>query len=167
MMPLPLHLFIHLAWALVAGWLVGRYFGYIRWGMIAGFIGGVLIDLDHVLEYFLVFGFHFNLGYFLQGRQFLVGNQIRIFFHAWEYLPILLLVAWLCRSKKVVMTFILALTLGIFVHLVADCWINEYPPQNYSIIYRYERHFAAPSLLNADQYQKYISDRQALGLSSQ
>ena len=162
--PLPLHLTIHFVLAVLIGYLVGRYFKKLWPGIIGGVLGGFFIDLDHILEYFLVFGPHFNLSDFLNGRQFLVSGQIHVWFHAWEYIPILLLIAWLCRKQKAVATFILALTLGGFIHLISDCRINNYPPRNYSLIYRYEVGFSAKHLLNAEQYAKYLKDRQEIGL---
>lgn len=162
--PLPLHLFIHLFLSVLAGYLVGRFFNFRRLGIIAGILGGVLIDLDHVLDYFSVFGLRFNLGYFLEGRQFLVSDQIHTWFHAWEYIPVFLLIAWLFRRRRAVLAFILALTLGFFVHLVADSFINHYPFRNYSLLYRYQLNFSAPRLLDSEQYQKYLKDRQELGL---
>jgi len=162
--PLPLHLFIHFTLAVLAGFSVGYYYNKLKIGIIAGIIGGFLIDLDHVLEYFLVYGWHFNIIYFFQGREFLLSDKIHIYFHAWEYLPILLILAWLLRKKKTIMIFILALTLGIFFHLTTDHFINQYPWRNYSLIYRVKVNFSAPRLLSPEQYQNYILDRQELNI---
>ena len=63
-MPLALHLGIHFALAVLSGYLLGSYFNNKKLGVIFGILGGFLIDLDHVLEYFLVFGPSFNLQYF-------------------------------------------------------------------------------------------------------
>jgi riboflavin transporter FmnP len=163
-MPLPLHLAIHFFLAVLSGYLVGRRFNKIEIGIIAGILGGFFIDFDHILEYFLFFGPHFNLVYFLQGREFLLTDKIYIWFHAWEYIPILLFVAWLWRSKKTVATFILALTLAGAVHLVTDSFINEYQFRNYSLIYRQRIGFSASRLLNPAQYEKYRESRRELGL---
>ncbi len=163
-LPLPLHLFIHFFLAVIIGMLVGRFFNERKLGLIGGILGGFFIDLDHILEYFLVFGPTFNLIYFFQGREFLVSDQIHTWFHAWEYVPILFSVAWLFRSRKRVLIFILALALGIFVHLVSDSFINHYPFRNYSLIYRSQLNFSVPLLLSPEQYQEYIKDRQDLGL---
>ncbi len=164
LIPLPLHLFIHFSLAALIGYLVGRRFNRICLGIAFGIIGGFFIDLDHVLEYFLVYGFHFDLIYFLEGRQFLSSDKIHIWFHAWEYLPVLLLLSWFWRRQKAVLVILLALTAGAFVHLVSDCLINQYPPRNYSLIYRYMHDFSAQELLSPEQYQKYIRDRQYFGM---
>lgn len=162
--PLPIHLFIHFILAGLVGYSVGFRFNKVWLGIVAGLGGGFFIDFDHILEYFLVYGPHFNLIYFFQGRQFLSSDQIHIWFHAWEYALFLLVVAWFCRQKKVVYVFLLALIWGGLIHLVTDCLINHYPPQNYSLIYRYEKNFSASEILSPTQYQNYIEDRQSLGM---
>lgn len=161
---LPLHIFIHFILAVLVGYLVGSHYHRLHLGIIAGLIGGFFIDLDHVLEYFLVYGPHFNIVYFFEGRQFLSSNQIHLWFHGWEYIPILLLAAWLLRRKKAVSIFLAAMIFGASLHLITDCLINQYPPRNYSLLYRYSQNFSASKILSATQYQKYIQDRQYFGM---
>lgn len=163
-LPLPVHLLIHLVLAALTGRLIGWKLKRPEWGLIAGLIGGFFIDLDHVLEYFLVFGWHFNLGLFLDGRQFLESGLIRIFFHAWEYAPIFFLLAWLFRRKITIMTFFTALAVSGIVHLTSDSIINNYPIYNYSLIYRYQSDFSAKQLLNDQQYSNFLEAREYFGL---
>lgn len=162
--PLALHLSIHFLIAVLVGWFVGRHFNKIKLGLIGGVIGGFLIDLDHVLEYFFTFGFHFNLTYFIEGRQFLISNKFFLIFHAWEYIPVLLLAAWLLRRRKNVMVFLLAVTFGGMIHLASDCIINDYPPRNYSLIYRASQGFENANLLSPEQQELNAKYRQDLGL---
>lgn len=162
--PLLLHLFIHFILAVLAGLLVGHYFNKEKLGIIAGVVGGFLIDLDHVLEYFFVFGPRFNVAYFIEGREFLVSDKIFIIFHAWEYIPILLVIAWCVRRRKSIYVFLLALTFGGMVHLTTDCFMNNYPPRNYSLIYRAAQGFSAPLLLNPSQREWNDELRRDLGL---
>lgn len=158
-MPLFVHLALHLSLALGAGYLVGRYFNRSWQGTIAGFVGGVLIDLDHVIDYWAEFGWRFNIWEFLQGGQYLASGQIHTWFHAWEYLPVLIAVAWLLRRHRTAAAVIAALAAGAFVHLVTDCLVNNYPPRNYSLAYRIGVDFRVESLLNEEQYRRYLEDR--------
>lgn len=157
--PLPLHLFIHFTLAYLVGLAIGLRFKELEIGIMAGILGGFLIDLDHLLEYFLFYGWHFNPLYFIEGREFVLTNQIHLWFHAWEYVPLVLLLAWLVRQRRAWAAFFVALALAGFVHLASDCLINNYPVRNYSLIYRYHVDFSAPQLLNPEQYQKYIESR--------
>lgn len=164
--PLAFHLFIHFILAVFAGLLVGRRFGKARLGIIAGIMGGFLIDFDHILEYFFTFGPHFNFVYFIEGRQFLISNKIILIFHAWEYIPVLLIIAWLLRRRRNIYVFLLALILGGAVHLTSDCLINGYSPRNYSLIYRLGKNFDASYILNPEQQELNAQYRQALGLEA-
>jgi hypothetical protein len=163
-MPLTLHLFIHFFLAALVGYYFGRRFKHPALGIIFGILGGFLIDLDHVLEYFLFYGLHFNFTYFIQSRQFLLSNQIRIFFHAWEYFPLLLLAAWLCRRKQILKMIFLTLAFAGLVHLISDVLINGYSVQYYSITYRALHHFSAPELLSPADYQLNLDYKQKLGI---
>ena len=69
---------------MLVGFLIWKYlFKNINVFLIA-FLGGVLIDLDHLFDYFLAFGAKFNLTYFAKGYQFLKSDKIYIPFHSWE-----------------------------------------------------------------------------------
>ncbi|MHB8903924.1 MAG: hypothetical protein ACYC40_02390, partial [Patescibacteria group bacterium] len=119
-MPLSIHLSIHFLVAVLIGYLANRYFKKKPITFIAAILGGFFIDLDHVLEYFLYYGWHFNLNYFLAGREFLLSNKIHLFFHAWEYIPVLLLAAYLLRKRKNLAIFILIFCIAGSFHLISD-----------------------------------------------
>jgi len=165
-MPLPLHLFIHFALAVLSGLIIGYYFDNLWFCLVVAIFGGFLIDLDHVIEYFLVFGPHLNLRYFFSGYQFLISGQIRIFFHALEYLPIFVIFFWMFRRQPEWSLFFITLALSGSIHLVSDCFINHYPLQNYSLIYRQKVNFSAEKLLNSEQYLKYLKEKKELNLNN-
>lgn len=161
---LPWHLFIHLVSALLGGWLSGRYFKELYLGMLVGILGGFLIDLDHVLEYFIFFGLSFNLGNFLEGWQFLLSNKIYLWFHAWEYIPILLIMAWMLKKYQVLKIIFITLALTSGIHLLSDVLINQYPLSHYSIIQRAQVNFSAEKILSPARYQEQLDAREELGL---
>lgn len=158
------HLLIHFSLALLSGLIFGFIFKKIYLGIIAGIIGGFFIDLDHVLEYFFVFGLEFDLNNFLNGLQFLTSDKIWLVFHAYEYFPILILLAYFLRRRFTLALFIIILAFSAFLHLVSDSFINNYPPKNYSIIYRASKSFSAPNLLNDEQWQRNLKVKESLGL---
>lgn len=163
-MPLSVHLFLHFSVAVLLGYVAGRYFGYPGLCLVAAILGGFLIDFDHILEYFLVFGPHFNVTYFLQGRQFLISGKTYLWFHAWEWLPILALLAWSLKREPALQVFVITLTLAMAVHIFSDCLINHYPPKFYSFSYRASQNFSAAKLLSPAEYQKDLRDKADLGL---
>lgn len=163
-MPLYIHLSIHFIVALLSGYLIGSFFKKRKIGIIFGILGGFLIDLDHVIEYFLVFGIRFNLLYFFESRQFLISDKIRLVFHAWEYVPVLLLLAYFLRKWKNVKVALITLAFAGAIHLVSDIFINGYYFRYYSIIYRYRQEFLAPNLLSSSAYQANLNYKEELGI---
>ncbi len=162
--PLPIHLSIHFVLALLVGYLAYRRTKLFWLSMIAGVLGGFLIDVDHILEYIIVFH-RFSFFGFTKGWQFLWSGRSYLIFHAWEYLPILLGAAYLLRRRRKVAIFIAVLAIAGFVHLVSDVFINQYPVKFYSITYRLSRDFQASELLpernllkNQAEYQEWYPE---------
>ena len=98
-MPLSLHLIIHFSLAIIVGYFCGRLFKKPGLGIIVGIMGVFLIDLDHVLEYFLVFGPTFNLQYFIESRQFLVSDKIKLFFTLGNIFPFISVGFYFSKNK--------------------------------------------------------------------
>ncbi|HZJ41518.1 MAG TPA: hypothetical protein VFD51_00665 [Patescibacteria group bacterium] len=163
-MPLAIHLLIHFTLAVLSGYLIGRFFDKEKIGLIFGVLGGFLIDLDHVLEYFLVFGLNFNLQHFIESRQFLVSDQIRLYFHAWEYLPILLVIAYIFRKKRNIKIALITLAFAGTIHLISDVFINNYYFKYYSIYYRASLKYADSDLLPSGIYDINQEYKIELGL---
>lgn len=162
--PLPLHLSIHFLLALLSGLLAGYYFRERLVSILAGIAAGFLIDLDHVLEYLLVFKGRFNFQYFFEGRQFLTSEQLHLWFHAWELVPLLLIIAWLFRRQRVVKIIAVTMAFAGAVHLATDLVINQVPPKFYLLSYRASQDFQMKNLMTADVYQENLELKAELGI---
>ena len=145
---------------ILIGFIIYRRFHRGLLAYLGGLIGGVLVDFDHLIDYFLTFGFRFNLHYFLKGYQFLKSEKIYILFHAWEYVGILIITYYLLtiRRRITLAVFVLALSLGLGGHLIIDTIINHIKPQTYSITYRIINNFDAKYLI----YPKYWKNDQQI-----
>lgn len=161
---LPLHLAIHFLLAILSGYLAGKHFKNLKLGILVGFCGGFLIDLDHVLEYFLVFGPHFNFLYFTQGREFLASNSLHLWFHAWEYIPILVIIGLLFKKKTTLKTIFITLAFAASIHLITDMIVNQYSFNFYTLTYRAEHNFSAKELMNPESYQENQELKLELGM---
>ncbi|MCX6795261.1 MAG: hypothetical protein NT165_00820 [Candidatus Falkowbacteria bacterium] len=163
-MPLWLHLLTHFLLAVLVAWIFYRA-SKLRWiSFTAAIMGGFFIDVDHIIEYLIVFH-RFTLQGFFYGWQFLWSGKSYLIFHAWEYLPILLLLAYFLRHYRKVAIFIAILAGAGAVHLVTDCFINQYPAEFYSINYRLAHNFSAEELvppknliLGREEYQKWYPE---------
>jgi len=125
---------------------------------LSAIIGGVLIDLDHFIDYFLVFGKNFRLDYFNNGYQFLKSGNLYIFFHAWEYAIILMLLVFTIKSKALKSVF-LGLALGLLLHIGTDVVVDRIPPKTYLIINRIDKNFKLKELISPEHYAKDLIKR--------
>lgn len=159
------HLLVHFILAALSGLFCAFFLqGPLGWGLLIGIAGGFLIDLDHVLEYFFVFGLKFNLQSFLKSQQFLKSDKIYLVLHAYEYFPLLILMAYFFRHNQSLFFVFLTLALSGLVHLLSDSVINNFPIKNYSIIYRASKNFSAPRLLRPYQWEHNLKIKKELGL---
>lgn len=155
---LPLHLSIHLFFSLLAGLIVWRIWKKPLLAVFFGFCGGFLIDLDHVIEYFWVFGWNWQWQYFRRGYQFLKSGELHVLFHAWEYVIILVLAVFLFKNKYV-RTILLSLALGIFFHLATDVIVDDMPIRAYSLNYRIANNFEIARIVKKANYEKHKERR--------
>ncbi|MFZ4648251.1 MAG: hypothetical protein ACOYMB_01295 [Patescibacteria group bacterium] len=163
-MPLWLHLSIHFLLAVLVGWIFWRASKFRCLSFIAAIMGGFLIDVDHIIEYIIVFH-RFSFYGFINGWQFLWSGKSYLIFHAWEFLPILLLLAYLLRRRQKIAIFLAVLAAAGAVHLATDCLINRYPLEFYSLDHRLLHRFSAQELIPAQNmelnqwyYQKWFGE---------
>ena len=145
-MDLALHITIHFVLSLIAGFVVWNFYKRASISVLAALAGGVLVDIDHLIDYFLAFGFDFKMDYFLSGYQFLRSGKIYILFHGWEYVVVLIVLASVVKNKFYKSVF-LAVALGLFFHLSADSIINNIPAKSYWLTYRAENNFVLEKLV--------------------
>lgn len=145
---------LHVLTALIAGYIIWRFFREPIISFGAAFVGGVLIDLDHLIDYFLAFGVNFRLEGFLLGVQFEKNDKIYVLFHGWEYVILLAIVTWLIKSNIKLKVAILALSLGAFFHLLIDVNINGgMTIKSYSILYRATHHYDMKKVVTPEHYK--------------
>lgn len=102
--------------------------------------GGVLLDLDHLIDYFIFFRSDFNLKYLFKG-SYLQSGKVYLFLHSWELNIIILALALSMKSYGLFIFF-----LSLSIHLVID----NIPKRNwlfYFIIYRMYKNFDTNILL--------------------
>ena len=155
---LPVHLSLHLTLSLLAGVLVWRIWKKPFASIVGGIIGGVFVDFDHFIDYYLAFGFSWKLDYFRNGYQFLMTDKIYVLFHAWEYVIILALIAFVVKNK-IARSFIAAVALGLFFHLLTDVVVDDMPFRSYSLKYRIENNFELKQLVKPENYIQHLEKK--------
>ncbi len=94
------------------------------------------VDLDHLVDYFMVRGTEFNLREFSTGVFFLLTDKRYEPFHAWEWLIILSVISY----KRGWSSIFTAITLGLLPHFILDS-LSVGSILFYSIIYRISKEF--------------------------
>ena len=131
---LALHLAVSVAMAVYFYWLTGGW----SWPVLA-IIGGVLIDMDHFVDYFLHFGLNFNiLGFFT--HRHLASGKIYVLLHSWE----LVIALWL---GSLAFLWITPLAAGMTAHLLIDTFSRRKKSiLFYSLFYRIGRGFSRETI---------------------
>lgn len=100
--------------------------------IIVFYLAVYLIDLDHLIDYWLYFGLKLDVIEFLSLNFFDAKGTVFIIFHAWEWV---ILMYWGWCMKKTWQSVWTAVTLGMFAHLLWDIH-NFWSVEFYSIIFR-------------------------------
>lgn len=158
-MGLFVHELIHFILSFTVGYLVFKRYKKLLPAVISAIIGGVLVDFDHLFDYFIAFGIKFNLVYFTSGYSFLKTDKIYIPLHAWEWVTILLILIQFFRSKKI-KSALLAFSLALFFHLVVDIYVNHLTIPGYSIIYRIKNNFELQKLVTEEHYKNHVQEKE-------
>ena len=150
-MRLSFHLFIHFFMCLIIGFLGSVILSIpFLYSFIASLIGGFLIDLDHLIDYFLAFGFQHKLNYFLKGYQFLKSDKSYVLFHSFELSIFLILLAFILHYY-----LLLIIATSLFLHLITDLSINKLSLKFYFLIYRLINNFDLKFIDTADAYKTH------------
>lgn len=101
----------HIVLSLALAFIFYKMTGGWLWPVLA-VAGGVLIDLDHLLDYFLYYGFKIDVrGFFL--HKYIKRGTVYSLFHSWELIAII----WLLG---IVYDFCIPLAAGMTLHLATD-----------------------------------------------
>jgi hypothetical protein len=120
------------------------------WGLAtASFISGIFIDLDHIIDYLIVHGLHFDVKefniFFREKRYWKVTSRhlkITMIFHGWEWLIILSITAKLTNWNPLVT----GVLIGFGQHIILDA-LNNKPNSwiatflHYSLLWRLKNNF--------------------------
>jgi len=121
------------------------------WTMALSLAFGVLVDLDHFLDYWYSEGrICFDLKTFLATRYWRKSGRLFIVFHAFEYLPIVFLLWRAVKGRR----WAVAATAAMSSHVLADHLVNELRPLAYFILYRLAHGFRADELLDIEKVRR-------------
>jgi len=115
------------------------------------FLSGVLIDLDHHLDYCLVhkkFPFKYqDLVHFCWDAKV---TKLYLFFHAYEYLFVLWLSILILHLGKIWT----GVAIGLTAHIVCDQFTNPVRPMFYFLTFRLQNQFTKVKIVSDRYYQE-------------
>jgi hypothetical protein len=120
------------------GWMSGDWFA----GALAG-LASVLLDLDHGLEYWHARRRWVSIRDFLAFFNNYKEEKLFVLLHAYEWVAVGLLLSVAGIAPQLT----LAVTLGLFTHLLCDQIGNGVYPATYWLAYRMRRGFLTRHLL--------------------
>jgi membrane-bound metal-dependent hydrolase YbcI (DUF457 family) len=112
--------------------------------LLLALVFGVLIDVDHVLDYLYAHGPHLDLRTFMDGQYEYKSKRVFVLLHAFEYLPLLYLFWNAYRGRK----WAVAATAAMGSHIAADHLLNGVRPLSYFISYRLKHRFRAGAIID-------------------
>ena len=123
------------------------------WGLtIASFISGIFIDLDHVIDYVMEHGFHFDRKHFFgffYGEKY---KRITLIFHGWEWLAVLIFFAWWTDWNP----WFTGMLIGCGQHMAADRFYNISTFMTYSLLWRWKKGFDPEKFLLKNRDRKRV-----------
>ena len=137
MKPIP-----HVAVSTVVSIAVAIYFKSTICG-VSSFLAGVLIDLDHLYDYYREHGFTLNPMAVYRGCVEMDLTRIYLFLHSYELLTIL----WISISVFSLSKLWIAFAIGVTQHLIFDQIFNPIDKCGYFLSYRIAKGFDITKIL--------------------
>lgn len=124
-------------------------------GTLACFLAGILIDLDHIIDYLFNYGLPFKPKRFFRVFEFEVADNIFVFLHSWEMMLLGLAILWVMDGKPV----LLGLFVGGLSHLALDHFFNHHSPWAYFFAYRLRHRFSGKHYYGAREYRQRLKSQ--------
>ena len=118
------------------------------------FLSGILIDIDHYLEYCISkkkFPYRYKelLDFCLYHKE----SKLYLFFHAYEYLIILWLSIYFFDLGKIW----IGIAIGLTAHLIFDQFTNPIKPLFYFLTFRIKNKFETSKIVSKDYFKQGLS----------
>lgn len=123
-------------------------------GALVCFFAGILVDVDHYVDYVRDRGLNLNLKRFFEYGYGLEYERLFILFHGYEYLVPLAFLLVISEYNL----FVAAVITGFAQHLLFDQFTNPVKPLAYFITYRLKNRFSKECVLTDECLRSLITD---------
>jgi hypothetical protein len=119
---------------------------------VSSWLAGIFIDLDHIPDYIVQFGFRPDLKLFLHSFGSRVYKRIFIVLHSWELIFAMTAAVWLTGWNEIAT----GILIGFWHHMFFDQLINHPTALGYFMFWRIKNRFIPQKMFR--KYGKSESD---------
>jgi len=134
----PWHLFGHLILGLLVGFFVYWKTKKAKYLIIA-FLVSFAIDLDHLFDFWMAYGFNLDVIKFFKIDFFEINQAVYVPLHSWELISIIIILGGVIKKHR---WLFLTIGLAMLIHVIWDMISYRIYPQDYFLIYRSLNGFA-------------------------
>ena len=131
------HLTGHLIIALIISFFLYRKTKDLRLVFLCVFVS-FAIDLDHLFDFWLGYGFSLDLVKFFEIDYFRINQGVFVPFHSWELVGLIFLLSKFVKKYKWVL---FTIALAMFAHILWDTISYKIIPIDYFLVFRASRGF--------------------------
>ncbi len=121
-------------------WIYFKSFGCAA----ASFLSGILIDLDHLIDYYANHGFTLRVKTMYDTCRNIRFNKLYIILHSYELIVLLWILIYLLSLPNIWK----AIAIGLTQHLILDQLTNPIRRPGYFIVYRIAHGFSKESIVH-------------------
>lgn len=144
---LSLDLFLHFSLTFILSWWIYAKTASLFYIFMFA-LGGIFIDLDHLVDYFLFYKDIFSIKNFFKGSCLKESGKIYLFLHSWEIVIVLLIASLILKSGG-----LFIFSSGLCLHLSVDNLLRR-KPLLYFLSHRFARKFDLKTIL--PEYDNYF-----------
>jgi len=137
------------AWHLLGHFIIGLLVGLIVYKktrevkyLIIALLASFLIDLDHLFDFWMAYGFSLNAVEFFEIDFFNINQAVYVPLHSWELISLIIALGLLFKKYR---WELLTIGLAMLFHVAWDVVSYRIMPIDYSLIYRFLNNFSLAS----------------------
>jgi hypothetical protein len=99
------------------------------------------IDADHLIDYWIAYGFNLNFLRFIKLDFFKINNKVFVPLHSWEIILTIFITPLIFKFKKNLKWIFYTIALAMFFHMLWDSYSYCIKIIDYSLIWRATHNF--------------------------
>lgn len=123
------------------------------WCALVSFLAGVLIDLDHLFDYFSIHRFTFNVRKIYYCCLYMRLKNLYLLLHSYELVALL----WIATYVFSLSNTWKAVAIGMTQHIILDQMVNPMKTFGYFIVFRISKGFRSNLIMKKERIRHHGS----------